>query len=91
MSKPARVFDPVAYDTAFEIQNRAQALALLEQVGNYLRSTEPSSPVPYLIDRVRDLAHRDFLSVLKALLPTDTLKSTAGSSSTDGPKSTEGG
>jgi type VI secretion system protein ImpA len=57
----------------------------LEQVGNYVRSAEPSSPIPYLVDRVRDLAHRDFLSLLKALLPTDSLKST------DGPKSTDGG
>ena len=60
--KPALASDPVVGDAAFEIQNRAQALALLEQVGNYLRSAEPSSPIPYLVDRVRDLAHRDFLS-----------------------------
>jgi type VI secretion system protein ImpA len=70
-------------DATFEIQNRSQALALLEQVGNYLRSAEPSSPIPYLVDRARDLAHRDFLSVLKALLPTDSLKSTDGSKPTD--------
>jgi len=36
---------------------------------------EPSSPIPFLTDRARDLAQRDFLSVLKALLPADTLKS----------------
>lgn len=83
--KPALASDPVVGEVAFEIQNRAQALALLEQVGNYVRSAEPSSPIPYLVDRVRDLAHRDFLSLLKALLPTDSLKST------DGPKSTDGG
>jgi len=58
----------------FDIQSRAQALALLDQVGAYFRAAEPSSPIPFLIERARDLAQRDFLSVLKALLPADTLK-----------------
>jgi type VI secretion system protein ImpA len=75
---PAHVSDPAVNDTAFEIQSRAQALALLDRVGGYLRSSEPSSPIPYLIDRARDLAQRDFLSVLKALLPADGLKSIDG-------------
>ena len=39
--KPALASDPVVGEVAFEIQNRAQALALLEQVGNYVRSAEP--------------------------------------------------
>ena len=58
----------------FEAQTRAQTLALLEQVGNYFRIAEPSSPIPFLTERARDLAQRDFLSVLKALLPPDSLK-----------------
>jgi type VI secretion system protein ImpA len=58
----------------FEAQTRAQALALLEQVGSYFRTAEPSSPIPFLTERARDLAQRDFLSVLKALLPPDSLK-----------------
>jgi len=58
----------------FEIQTRNQALATLDQVSAYFRAAEPSSPIPFLIDRARDLAQRDFLSVLKALLPPDTLK-----------------
>ncbi len=70
--------DPAAADPVIEIQSRAQAMALLDQVGNYLRAAEPSSPVPYLIDRARDLAQRDFLSVLKALLPADGLKPADG-------------
>jgi type VI secretion system protein ImpA len=59
---------------AFSAGSRAEALALLDQVASYLRVAEPSSPVPFLIERARDLAQRDFLSVLKALLPADALK-----------------
>jgi type VI secretion system protein ImpA len=53
---------------------RAEALAWLEQVGAFFRRVEPSSPVPYLTDRARDLAQRDFLTLLRAVLPEGTLK-----------------
>jgi type VI secretion system protein ImpA len=58
----------------FDVVSRNQALGLLDQVAAYFRAAEPSSPIPFLIERARDLAQRDFLSVLKALLPADTLK-----------------
>jgi type VI secretion system protein ImpA len=58
----------------FEARTRAEALTLLEQVGLYFRTAEPSSPIPFFTDRARDLATRDFLSVLKALLPADALR-----------------
>jgi type VI secretion system protein ImpA len=56
------------------IQSRNAALAHLDMVAAYFRAAEPSSPIPFLIERARDLAQRDFLSVLKAILPADTLK-----------------
>jgi type VI secretion system protein ImpA len=55
-------------------QNRADALDLLDQAGRYFRVAEPSSPIPFIIERARDLGQRDFLSVLKAVLPADALK-----------------
>jgi type VI secretion system protein ImpA len=58
----------------FDAPTRTEALVLLQQVSGYLRMAEPSSPIPFLIDRAGDLAQRDFLSVLKALLPANTLK-----------------
>lgn len=61
-------------DVAIEIHTRIEALALLEQVGNYFRVAEPSSPIPFLTERARDLAQRDFLSVLTTMLPANTLK-----------------
>jgi type VI secretion system protein ImpA len=57
-----------------EIRSRNQALSLLDRVAAYFRAAEPSSPIPFIIERARDLAQRDFLSVLKTLLPADTLK-----------------
>lgn len=66
--------DAPAEPPVFEVTTRTEALTLLDQVGAYLRSAEPTSPIPYLIDRARDVAQRDFLSVLKALLPADGLK-----------------
>jgi type VI secretion system protein ImpA len=60
--------------TAFLVENRAQALGLLEQVGAYFRNAEPSSPVPFLTDRARELAQRDFLSLLRDVLPEGALK-----------------
>jgi type VI secretion system protein ImpA len=52
-----------------EAKTRADAFRLLEQIGAFYRSAEPSSPLPYLTDRARDLAGRDFLSLLKHVLP----------------------
>jgi type VI secretion system protein ImpA len=59
---------------AFLVENRSQALALLDQVGAYFRNAEPSSPVPFLTDRARELAQRDFLSLLRDVLPEGALK-----------------
>jgi type VI secretion system protein ImpA len=52
-----------------EARTRAEALRLLEQTAKYYRAAEPSSPLPHLIDRARELSGRDFLSVLKHVLP----------------------
>jgi type VI secretion system protein ImpA len=56
------------------VENRSQALGLLDQVGAFFRNVEPSSPVPFLIDRARELASRDFLSLLRDVLPEGALK-----------------
>jgi type VI secretion system protein ImpA len=64
----------VENSVAFVVENRGQALGLLEQVGAYFRNAEPSSPVPFLVDRARELAQRDFLSLLRDVLPEGALK-----------------
>jgi type VI secretion system protein ImpA len=53
--------------------SRAAALALIDGVAAHIRLVEPSSPAPYLLDRAKGLASRDFLSLLKDLLSEDAL------------------
>lgn len=55
--------------------SRAAALALIDSVASHLRRAEPSSPAPYLLDRAKALASRDFLSLLHDVLPEDDLSS----------------
>jgi len=62
-----------------EAKTRGDAIRLLEQIGTYYRIAEPSSPVPFLTDRARSFAERDFLSLLKELLPEGAFKGTPGS------------
>jgi type VI secretion system protein ImpA len=59
---------------AYKVQSRADALALLEQVQRFFRRAEPSSPVPILCERARGLAERDFMGVLRDVLPKAALK-----------------
>lgn len=48
---------------------RQEAFGLLEQVAIYYRAAEPSSPIASIADRARGFADRDFLTLLKDLLP----------------------
>ena len=57
---------------------RAAALALIESVAAHMRRAEPSSPAPYLLDRAKALASRDFVNLLQELLPEDDLTSMKG-------------
>jgi type VI secretion system protein ImpA len=59
---------------AFKAENRAQALALLDNVAGFFRQAEPSNPVPLLMEKARELAQRDFISVLREVLPDGALK-----------------
>ncbi len=53
--------------------SRAAALALIEAVAQHMQRAEPSSPVPYLLDRARSLASRDFVSLLFDVLPDEAI------------------
>jgi type VI secretion system protein ImpA len=58
----------------YHVQARGQAVTLLDQVQQYFRRWEPSSPVPMLCQRARALAERDFMGVLRELLPKSAFK-----------------
>jgi type VI secretion system protein ImpA len=61
----------------YRVESRPQAIALLEQVQRFFRQSEPSSPVPWLCERARVLAERDFMAVLRDVLPKAALKNIA--------------
>ena len=69
---PALDFSP---GDAPPAQSRVRAFALVEQVAAHLRGVEPSSPAPYLLDRARALAARDFLNLLGEVFAADDLES----------------
>jgi type VI secretion system protein ImpA len=54
---------------------RAAALGLIDAVAAHMQKAEPSSPVPYLLDRARNLATRDFVSLLQDVLPEEAIAS----------------
>jgi type VI secretion system protein ImpA len=58
----------------YRIEFRTQAITLLEQIQRFFLHAEPSSPVPMLCDRARALAERDFMGVLREVLPKAALK-----------------
>lgn len=51
------------------IRSREDAARMLDQVAEYFRKNEPSSPVPLLIERARRLISKDFIEILRELAP----------------------
>jgi type VI secretion system protein ImpA len=66
--------NPAATPATYRVESRGQAIALLDQVQRWFRHAEPSSPIPMLCDRARALAERDFMGVLRDVLPKAALK-----------------
>jgi len=58
----------------YRVDSRAQAIALLDSVQAYFRIAEPSSPVPMLCARGRAMAERDFMTLLRDVLPKAALR-----------------
>ncbi|GLS42224.1 ImpA family type VI secretion system protein [Methylobacterium brachythecii] len=61
----------VAPAVSFSAGSRAEAVALLKEAGTYFRSNEPASPIPLLIDKAIGVADRDFLAILRDVLPEE--------------------
>lgn len=55
-----------------EIANREDALRMLDKICDYFQRYEPSSPVPFLLRRARNLATKDFMEILQDLAPSGT-------------------
>ena len=53
---------------SFTVSTRPEAIALMASVEKFFKRTEPSSPIPLLIDRARAFASKDFASLLKEMV-----------------------
>ncbi len=54
------------------LASRADAVRILQQVAEFLRKSEPSSPSPMFIDRAIKLLQMDFTQIVKELMPDAT-------------------
>jgi type VI secretion system protein ImpA len=52
------------------IRTRDDAIRLLDDVSEYFRKNEPSSPVPLLLQRAKRLVSKDFMEILRDLTPS---------------------
>ena len=55
--------------TGGAIQSRQDAVRALEAVAEFFRHTEPSSPIPMIVERAKRLVAKDFLEVLADIAP----------------------
>jgi type VI secretion system protein ImpA len=51
------------------VRSRQDAIRALDAVAEFFRKSEPSSPVPLIVDRAKRLVSKDFLEVLADLAP----------------------
>lgn len=55
--------------TSYAVTSRRQAADLMQKAAIFYRAAEPSSPIPLLLDRAVATLERDFLGILKDVLP----------------------
>ncbi|MDG4594279.1 MAG: type VI secretion system protein TssA [Candidatus Contendobacter sp.] len=55
-----------------EIASREDAMRMLDKICEYFNRYEPSSPVPFLLKRARNLVTKDFMAILNDLAPGGT-------------------
>ena len=52
---------------------RQAAIATIDAVVQHMQKTQPSSPIPYLLERAKSLATRDFVGLLNDILPEESV------------------
>lgn len=52
-----------------EIQSRQDVIKMLEKIREYYQRNEPSSPVPYILQRAQRWAEMDFMAIIGDLTP----------------------
>ena len=56
-----------------DIRSREDAIRMMDKISEYFRRNEPSSPVPFLLNRAKGLVAKDFMEILQDLTP-DAIK-----------------
>lgn len=67
---------PTAGDNPAEAEpaaTRQAAVATIDAVVQHMQKTQPSSPIPYLLERAKALATRDFVGLLNDILPEESV------------------
>ena len=52
-----------------EIQSRQDAVKMLDKICDYFKKNEPTSPVPYILQRARRWVEMDFMAIIGDLTP----------------------
>ncbi len=52
------------------INSREDVFKALDKIIDYYKIHEPSSPVPFLLNRAKQLISKDFMEILQELVPT---------------------
>lgn len=65
---------PPAQPKVFIARDRMAAIRLIESASAFIRISEPSSPVPILLDQAKASSARDFVSLLRDVLPQSALR-----------------
>jgi type VI secretion system protein ImpA len=64
----------------FHVQTRQDAVALLAAISSHLRTADPANPIPLLLDHARGLVGREFIDLMRQMLPTRSLDLTESDS-----------
>jgi type VI secretion system protein ImpA len=60
---------PAAAAAAGEINSREDAMRMLDKISDYYSRTEPSSPVPLILQRAKRLMSKNFMEIMRDLAP----------------------
>lgn len=60
---------PAAAAPPGEINSREDAMRMLEKISDYYTRTEPSSPVPLILQRAKRLMSKNFMEIMRDLAP----------------------
>lgn len=73
-AEPEAAEEPTSAGPKFVANNRPEALALIEKALAYYRAAEPSSPVALILERALAMSTKNFIGLLREVLPDGHLK-----------------